>query len=245
MLTIVMLTGLVALAGCANIVPTPEGGPGALAEEYLAGGGVLIIELDHSPGAPPTSKVQAALREEIGRITQKTVEIRVSRDLPARGDTHTYSLDELRDLHDAHQDERARSGVAVLHLLFVDGRVVNERTAGVAYLEDAAALGIGLMRENTCSDGGGVLCLGQPEFSNAVRAVAVHEVGHLLGLVNLGLPMVTPHEDREHPGHSSSDRSVMWHEVETANGLQNLFDGGAGIPWQFDSNDIQDARAIQ
>ena len=44
------------------------------------------------------------------------------------------------------------------------------------------------------------------------QATVVHEVGHVVGLVNNGLPMYKKHEDKEHRNHSNDVRDVMyWH----------------------------------
>lgn len=46
----------------------------------------------------------------------------------------------------------------------------------------------------------------------AEQATIVHELGHVVGLVNNGLPMYQKHEDRQHPNHSSDFNDVMfWH----------------------------------
>jgi hypothetical protein len=52
--------------------------------------------------------------------------------------------------------------------------------------------------------------------------------------------MVTPHEDGQHPKHSTNDQSVMYWAVENTLGIQGLL---GTIPNQFDQNDIDDVRA--
>lgn len=246
-LTVPLLALLVATAGCTYFPDSPDRGPGSRAADYLTGGGVLLVEVDHSPGQAPTSKVRSAMKDELERITRKKVEFSVTGELPSKGGSYNWGAGELRSLHQEHQDEGERRGVVVMHALFLDGRHENQQArqaAGVAFAAGAFALFMGTIDDNTCPDGA-LTCVGEPEKSNAVRAVAIHEAGHLLGLVNLGLPMVKDHEDDDHPGHSTNRESVLWWEVELGFGLQNLFDRGAGIPWQFDADDIRDARALQ
>ncbi|MDX1612205.1 MAG: zinc-dependent metalloprotease family protein [Candidatus Thermoplasmatota archaeon] len=237
---------LVALAGCNGLpnLNNPQG-VGANYESYLTGGGVLVLELDHSPGKAPPERVKDAMRQEMSRITQKTVEIQTAADLPSRSADHTWSVDELTTLAEQHQDQQDRQGVVVMHALFVDGRIQNERIAGLAFLADTYAFALGTMEQNTCADSAVVCASGKPRYSNALRAVAIHEAGHLFGLVDITLPMVQPHEDQDHEGHSDNPDSVMWWEVEVGTRLSNLITGGDDIPWQFDQNDIRDARAIQ
>jgi hypothetical protein len=69
-----------------------------------------------------------------------------------------------------------------------------------------------------------------------------HEVGHILGLVNNGIPMQKAREDPDHRGHSSNPRSVMYWKVETGNIIDFLRNGNR-IPNEFDEDDKADMRA--
>jgi hypothetical protein len=42
------------------------------------------------------------------------------------------------------------------------------------------------------------------------QTTLVHEFGHAVGLVNNGLPMVSDHEDTEHPNHCTNENCVMY-----------------------------------
>lgn len=246
-LAVPVLALLVVIAGCPYSLPTGSSGPGAKYKDYLTGGGVLLVELDFAPGNRPSQEVVDALKSQLGDITTKKIEVKLSQDLPDRQDSYTYSADQLRDLHEDTQDEEDRSGVVVMHGLLVDGRIENDRTAGLAFHAEAWAIAMGTMRDSTCSNNALVCASGEPKLKWILRAVAVHEAGHLLGLVNITLPMVQDHEDDSHPGHSSNEDSVMWWQVENAPQFGNLLGGGNGesIPYRFDSNDKQDARALR
>jgi hypothetical protein len=71
------------------------------------------------------------------------------------------------------------------------------------------------------------------------QAVAVHELGHLLGLVDLYLH--TGRADPQHPGHSANRRSVMYWAVESSV-VGDLLTGGP--PQDFDADDLADLRRI-
>ena len=47
--------------------------------------------------------------------------------------------------------------------------------------------------------------LGRPSVEDVENSVVIHEVGHLLGLVNLVYQSPVDHEDADHPGHSNND----------------------------------------
>lgn len=71
-------------------------------------------------------------------------------------------------------------------------------------------------------------------------AVTMHEVGHLLGLVDLLLG--SGRGDPEHPGHSRNRRSVMYWQVESGL-ITQLLDGG--IPRDFDADDRAELAQIR
>jgi hypothetical protein len=49
------------------------------------------------------------------------------------------------------------------------------------------------------------------------QSVVIHEIGHVLGLVNAGLPLTSPHEDGQHQAHCSNESCVMYWENEGVN----------------------------
>ncbi|HDP23951.1 MAG TPA: hypothetical protein ENN34_00760 [Deltaproteobacteria bacterium] len=52
------------------------------------------------------------------------------------------------------------------------------------------------------------------------QATLVHEFGHVMGLVNNGVPMVTEHEDAEYPLHCTNQNCVMYWQNEGAPDLR-------------------------
>ena len=71
-------------------------------------------------------------------------------------------------------------------------------------------------------------------------AIALHEVGHLLGLVDLVVG--SGRGDPEHPGHSRNRDSVMYWAVES-DAISQLLSGG--IPNQLDADDRAELAAIR
>jgi hypothetical protein len=72
------------------------------------------------------------------------------------------------------------------------------------------------------------------------RSVSTHEVGHLLGLVDLFLD--TGRHDPQHPGHSTNPGSVMYWAVES-DVIGSIL--GANPPTEFDAADLADLAAIR
>ena len=69
------------------------------------------------------------------------------------------------------------------------------------------------------------------------QATVVHELGHVIGLVNNGVPMVTPHEDFEHPHHSTDVDDVMYWDLVTVVSHLNRSS-------LFGKNSLADAQAF-
>lgn len=73
------------------------------------------------------------------------------------------------------------------------------------------------------------------------RTLALHELGHLFGLVNL-TGVGGFHEDENHPGHAETADSVMHWAVESF-GFTELF--GGGPPSEFTEADREEMRRIR
>lgn len=265
---------LVASSGCTLIdsirPPTELRGPGAAYESYLTGGDELVIELDHVPGAELDAGTPAEEQvvDQLERITQKDVIVRESGELPEQGEHYAYSTAELHQLHADHRDHQPGNGTEVVHALFLDGHYEHGGTLGVAFDTRAFAIFKGEIRDATCGndepvcqlpcEDGELLCQRKATPATrewkVTRAVTIHEAGHLLGLVNSPLPMVTDHEMSDDPkpetdahenrSHSANDSSVMWWRINSAAEIQQIGEGGE-VPWRFGEHDIEDARAIQ
>jgi hypothetical protein len=69
----------------------------------------------------------------------------------------------------------------------------------------------------------------------------VHEAGHLLGLVNWGVPMVADHEDGQHRGHDASPSCVMYWAVNDGPLAPHLGDSDFA---RFDAECILDCQAF-
>lgn len=89
--------------------------------------------------------------------------------------------------------------------------------------------------------------VGEPqEYAAAVieRAVLVHEVGHSMGLVNAGAPMLVDRDDGTR--HSLNEGSVMrHHDASTLASIQENAVENSAIPYRFDADDRADLAAFR
>lgn len=240
---VVVAVALVALApalgGCLDPFSGPSG-PGDWAREFLQADPYsrMTFEVDWIEGQRPNDQAMDLLEQRADQHLRKPGGIRIVLDDAIPGGEDRWTTDELRDVAGQHRDRHKEGSEAVMYVLYVDGRYAGgEGAVGLAYDASEFAIFKDKIRDSTS----GLLSASQADVE---RAVVVHEMGHLLGLVNNGIPMVEPHEDPDHPRHSDNEDSVMFWAVEN-NPVNNFFGGrfDGAPPTQFDSDDQADMEA--
>lgn len=194
-----------------------------------------VLEIDTIQGMDPPAGVLDLARSRMVSVANKPdgIEFRQDDTLPARGGV--WSDKDVLDYAAANRDVGTSGSTAALHVLFLDGRYHRDGVLGVTFsARDGSSSGPVAVFSQAIRDGCGPLCLSGT--TPAFRAVFIHELGHALGLVNNGIPMAEPHEDPDHPGHSSNPNSVMYYAAETS-GVFNL---AGGPPTDFDADDRAD-----
>jgi hypothetical protein len=189
----------------------------------------LVVEVHADDDVQPRRATVEHVSSVLGEVSGKPVDV-VDAPGPSGG-TRAWTSDELVAAADAGASTAQGGGVAVVRLLFVRGTFEgDDGVLGVAVRGDVAAVFV-----DRVEAAGGLL--GGSEGIEV--SVTTHEVGHLLGLVDLVLD--TGRADPEHPGHSRNTGSVMYWAVESDVVGQLL---GANPPRDFDADDRADLAAI-
>ena len=230
-LSLLLLTP--ALAGCLNSVFNEL--TGTEPTDYLTDDqySTWLIEVDYMTGHRPDTDSLALLESRLSEIARKdTIDIRI--DDALSGSDRSWNINTLLDLKRQHQDFETGGDTVVTWVAYLDGNWHTDdnerRTLGVA-LSDYETIGI-LHNTLQSSD---FLFVSEEDVENTVL---VHEFGHIIGLVDNGIPMVNPHSDGG--SHSDNRNSVMWAGVENALDYQ-LFNGDP--PTTFDADDKRDICA--
>lgn len=202
----------------------------------------LLVEIDYADGFAPSQAALDLLKQRMNERLTKPGGIEVRLDDKISATSPTRTIEQVADLEDRHRDEKKGDGRAVLYVLYLDGN--SDQDSGDSLVLGAAYSGSSVvMFQETIRAAAEDIPLLTTSATSIERAVLVHELGHILGLVNNHLPMQRAHEDAAHETHSTNQNSVMFWAVERSN-IRNFLNGGrTEPPTQFDSDDIADMRA--
>lgn len=217
---------------------------GEFAADYLRGTHftALAVEVGWPEGRPPAQAVLDLVRDRLTERCDKPdgVEVELGEAIPAHEFPPAPTFADLGRLEDAHRrvysDEAEKT--AAMYVLLTLGESAGDevdagaRVLGAAYRGGSVAVFLEAADQGTNPFG---------TTDEMVGMALVHEVGHLLGLVNRTVPAVTDHEDPAHPGHDVDPTSVMFWYTQVPRVVPNLGDPDFA---QFGAASIADLRAF-
>ena len=221
--------------GQATATPATDDGrlgpPGAYARTILrpSPAKTIAVEIIVQSGAQLRGGTAALVEDVLEDATGKDVSLstRTASDGAPSGAWDERSITAFADRH----GQQAASGSrAVIRFLALKGGFgPDDNAIGVAVRGDVFALFVDKI-------GGATTPL--VDATTIEQAVAVHEVGHLLGLVDIALDR--NRDDPEHPFHSRNRGSVMFWAIET-DLVGQILNGPP--PRSFDRDDLAALRA--
>lgn len=237
---VVLLTP--ALSGCLGSdglldFPEQKGIPGGLTLACLDDSKFtsMVIEIDYAPGYLPESSSTDLLKQRLESVCEKPRGISFTFTETDFSVTEVWQADDVRELGDDAKSTDPQSGSTLTwQILFPAGTYEDESVLGVAV--DASTVAV---FKDSIDDAENIFR--RPSAEKIENSVLVHEVGHLLGLVNIVYTSPVDHEDSSHPGHSNNEDSVMYWAVESTS-IANFFDND--LPTDFDIDDRNDLIGI-
>jgi predicted Zn-dependent protease len=216
----------------------------------------VVLEVDYAEGAEPYTGSAGALTnlwsitsENLAALfagAPKDITVPSTLDVMQRIEAPDgpYGSSDVLELAQKYRNVTSSGDTISFYVVFLNG-VYSDK--GVV---DDTVLGAALA-------GTGVIAIFKPVIAAADRAfepnstrfteqaTLVHELGHSVGLVNVGLPMAQSHEDANHPSHCDNSRCVMYWANEAAAGLGDFLFGTveAGNEVLFDAFCLADAKA--
>ncbi len=197
----------------------------------------LVIEIDVQEGASVDRAAVDHLANVLGGVVRKPGGIVFEGGNTFASNDTSWTADDLRGAVAANRSTATSDDRVSVHVLYVRGGhdANGEQTTAIGLAYSASTVALFPERWQGL---GSLLGSGQA----IERAVLVHELGHLLALVNLGYTSDIDHEDPEHPGHSSNSQSVMFHAVESTL-IGQAFNGPP--PDTFDDADRSDLEGLR
>jgi hypothetical protein len=187
----------------------------------------LVFEIDSVEGQEPHSAIQTRIPERFAELLDKPggVEVIFDDTLPTHGSDFAWSNADLDQITRSSFDGDPDSDTVAIHITYLDGHSGGDGDNGVILGVAWGWLQVVMYKEtieNSCGGLGLIGALNERACAEAEFAILSHEIGHVLGLVDNGLPMVDDHRDpeTEHGAHDFDQNCVMYWAYEG----QGLFD---------------------
>ncbi|RYZ20189.1 MAG: hypothetical protein EOO16_17550 [Chitinophagaceae bacterium] len=211
-----------------------ERGTGESARELLAAEpySSLRIEISYMPGFAPDNAAVAQLLTFLGNRVNKPLGISSQNNPIAASGRAALSAADLAGIERGARTLHSGDNTATIHILYTDGNYTDNNVLGVAYGGTSVAIFGKKIHDNS----GGI---GQASRTKLEATVLEHEIGHLLGLVDIGTPMLTAHKDPNGSAHCNNSGCLMYYAAETTDVLGFLISGP--VPG-LDAACVQDLR---
>ncbi|MBI4141563.1 hypothetical protein HY484_01405 [Candidatus Woesearchaeota archaeon] len=133
----------------------------------------LLIEIDYDTLTAPEQTLLDKYRQKISeRIQQKNISFRIDKINPFG--CNTITIDDLAFAENITRDENTGAGTITIHVYWLTEKI-GDNIVGVQYGPSSIAL------------------LRMPRNNTETLTALLHETGHVLGLVNKGIPALTNH----------------------------------------------------
>jgi predicted Zn-dependent protease len=202
-----------------NLKPT-----GSSANDFLAGSNYtsLVVEIIYVEGFKPNDASIQNFKTFLENRLNKPNGITIIEKKIDSPNLAPYSIEDLELVEESFRSFYNNQNILTLYAFFADGGSINDNNnsfvLGTAYKNTSFVI-----YENTIMNNSGGL--GQPNRTNLETVVMQHEMGHLLGLVNLGTPMQTVHNDTTHDKHCNNENCLMYWKTETGDIFNTLLGG--------------------
>ncbi|MES2545874.1 MAG: membrane metalloprotease [Bacteroidota bacterium] len=197
----------------------------------------LVIEVLYVENFRPESQTLLNLKQFAeSRLNKPNGISIIERQISVSAAT-TRTLQNLADIEKTNRTKYNNTGVLTLYILFIDGNYTSDTssqfTLGAAYRNTSIVMFENSIRSLSNS-------VTEPARVDLETTTITHELCHLLGLVKLGSPMQTPHEDTAHEKHCINPNCLMYWKAENNSVSQMMTSGN--VP-QLDADCLADLFA--
>jgi len=196
-------------------------GTGESAEELLRDTNFdqLEVEFLYVNSARPESASLTNLKIFLEQRLNKPNGIRFTERNITDSTGSDYTIEEIVELEQDNRTSFTRDNTVAVSIIVADQP--NERDEGNSVVLGSAYRNTSLVIYQSTIErfSGGV---GQPSRVNLESTVYNHEFGHLLGLVNIGTPLQSDHEDPDNERHCNVEGCLMFFEINGGNILDMM-----------------------
>lgn len=193
----------------------------------------LKIEVQYMTGYAPDAPSLNNLTAFLNSILNKPGGITITQKEIAPEAKSSYTTNDIATLEQKERTAYNSGNQLDAYVIITDGNYTNPAALGLSYRNTS----ICLLGKTIFDNSGGI---GQVSRTKLEATVLEHEFGHLLGLVDLGTPMVSNHKDAANGNHCNVQSCLMYYAVETTDFLG--FAGAGNVP-VLDSQCLADLHA--
>lgn len=208
---------------------------GASANDLLSSGryNSVIIEIQYMPGYQPDGASVNNLVGFISLLCNKPGGITVQQTAIASGGKAVYTDADVLNIEKNNRTVFTSGSQLGINFIYLDGEYTTANVLGYAYRNTSMAI----FAKKVFNSSGS---LGQPSRTKLETTVLEHEMGHILGLVNLGSAMQAAHEDAGHAKHCSNTGCLMYYQAQVTDIMGPLMTGNIPV---LDANCRADLQA--
>ncbi len=193
----------------------------------------INIEIQYMPGYAPDAASINNTVAFLNTLVNKPGGINIIQtQIPTAGKP-VMTLNDIVEVEKNYRTAYTSGTQLGVYFLYTDSKYSEATALGLAFRNTSMAL---LGKTVTDNSGG----FGQVSRTRLESTVLQHELGHILGLVNLGTPMVTNHQDANNPNHCNNSNCLMYYGTNTTSVMGML--GGGNTP-PLDANCKADLTA--
>ncbi len=196
----------------------------------------LTIEMVSVEGFEPTQTAINSFRQFLEDRLFKPDGVTINQRTVPSSNTAPFTIEEIVEIENNTRTLFNELDDITVYVYFADGSkeddTTEQVTLGSAYLNTSMVIYENTLRSLSNRPN-------SPLLSTIETATLNHEFSHLLGLVNIGTPLQSQHEDSESNGHCNVPSCLMEAAIEFTSGIMGMGD----IAPELDAQCIADLQA--
>ncbi|MFI5195562.1 MAG: hypothetical protein ACHQD8_00595, partial [Chitinophagales bacterium] len=162
----------------------------------------INIQVQYMPGYELDATAISNVTAYLNTLCNKPGGINITQSQVA-GNGDTLNPEKVGILEKQNRTAYTSGSTIALYILVTDGYDTSGTVLGFSYRNTS----ICLFGKNIFNNSGGLF---EPSREALESSVLEHELGHMMGLVNTGSPMVVNHQDPAHGNHCNNPHCLMY-----------------------------------